>query len=128
MKIDHVALYCRDLEGMKTFFEKYFHGKPNNLYHNPRTHLRTYIISFSEGCAKLEIMSRPEVEGDNSNLFHCGYIHLSFAVGNKEEVDDLTSRLKADGYNIVSNPRTTGDGYYESCITGPEGILIEITQ
>ena len=128
MKIDHIALYCRDLEEMRTFFEKYFQGRSNNLYHNPRTNFRSYIISFSEGNTKLEIMSRPEVEGDNSQVFHSGYIHISFAVGTKEAVDNLTSRLEADGYNIFSNPRTTGDGFYESCIIGPEGILIEITQ
>ncbi len=40
MKIEHVALYCRDLDGMKSFFEKYFHGIPNALYHNPRTNLK----------------------------------------------------------------------------------------
>ncbi len=127
MKIDHVALYCRDLDGMKTFFEKYFNGTSNNLYHNPRTNLRTFILSFPDGSSRLELMTRPEVEGDNESLFHAGFIHLSFAVGSKEAVDELTTTLKADGYETLSGPRTTGDGYYESCVRGPEGILLEIT-
>ena len=127
MKIDHIALYCRDLEGMKEFFEKYFEGKANNLYHNPRTNLRTYIITFPDGQSRLEIMTRPEVEGNNENIYHAGFIHLSFSVGSKENVDKLTSMLNADGYQTLSGPRITGDGYYESCVKGLEGILIEIT-
>lgn len=127
MNIDHIALYCRDLEGMKEFFEKYFEGKANNLYHNPRTNLRTYIITFPNGQSRLEIMTRPEVEGNNENIYHAGFIHLSFSVGSKENVDKLTSMLNADGYQTLSGPRITGDGYYESCVKGLEGILIEIT-
>ena len=127
MKIEHIALYCRDLEGMKSFFEKYFHGTPNALYHNPSTNLRTYILTFPDGESRLELMTRPEVEGDNNSQFHSGFIHLSFAIGSKEAVDELTATLKADGYETLSGPRTTGDGYYESCVRGFEGILLEIT-
>ena len=127
MKIDHAALYCRDLEGMKGFFEKYFQATPNEMYHNPRTNLRTYILTFSDGQSRLEIMTRPEIEGDNESQYHAGFIHLSFAVGSKEAVDELTATLQDDGYETLSGPRTTGDGYYESCVKGFEGILLEIT-
>ena len=127
MKIEHIALYCRDLEGMKSFFEKYFHGTPNSLYHNPRTNLRTYILTFPDGESRLELMTRPEVEGDNESQYHSGFIHLSFAVGSKEDVDELTATLKTDGYETLSGPRTTGDGYYESCVRGFDGMLLEIT-
>lgn len=53
--------------------------------------------------------------------------HIAFSVGSKEKVDALTDRLKADGYDVISGPRTTGDGYYESCIIGIEGNQVEIT-
>ncbi len=128
MKIDHIALYCRNLEEMKDFFEKYFDGKSNNLYHNPKTNLRTYILTFPNGKSKLEIMTRPEIEGDNESIYHVGFIHLSFSVGSKENVNKLTLRLNNDGYQTLDGPRITGDGYYESCVKGFEGILLEITE
>jgi lactoylglutathione lyase len=43
-------------------------------------------------------------------------------------VDSLTERLRADNYIIESEPRTTGDGFYESVILDTEGNLIEITE
>ena len=128
MKIDHVALYCSDLESMKNFFMDFFEAQPNELYHNPRKGLQTYILSFPDGETRLEIMTRPDVDkliGDE--YFHMGYIHASFSVGSKEQVDALTFRLMKAGYQVLSGPRTTGDGYYESCVEGPEKILVEIT-
>ena len=127
MRINHVALYCLDLEGMKEFFIRYFKGVSNEMYHNPKTGLKTYILSFEDSDAKLELMTRPEVKDEEENIYRQGFIHLSFSVGTKEEVDSLTKVLQDDGYEVLSDPRTTGDGYYESCIVGPENILIEIT-
>jgi len=127
MKIDHIALYCLDLEGMKNFFAKHFSCKANELYHNPRTGLKTYILTFPDGETRLEIMSRPEVTEEQRGLHRAGFIHLSVAIGSKECVDAKTEELQSAGYECLSGPRVTGDGYYESCIEGPEGILIELT-
>jgi len=127
MRINHVALYCLDLEGMKKFFIRYFNGVSNEMYHNPKTGLKTYILSFEGNDARLELMTRPEVVNEEENIYRQGFIHLSFSVGSKEKVDNLTKVLNDDGYQVLSGPRTTGDGYYESCIVGSEKILIEIT-
>ena len=128
MRIDHAALFCRDLEQMRQFFIEYFDARSNEQYHNPRTGLRTYILSFTEGSTRLELMLRPDVQDADPSQPAIGYVHLSFAVGSRKGVDLLTRRLAADGYTITSGPRTTGDGYYESCILGPEGIQIEVTE
>lgn len=128
MRIDHIALFCRDLEAMRQFFLDYFEAVSNEQYHNPRTGLRTYILSFTEGSTRLELMQRPDVADVDPSVAATGYIHISIAVGSKRGVDLLTRRLADDGYPVVSGPRTTGDGYYESCILGPEGIQIEITE
>ena len=126
MKIEHVAMYVNDLEAMRDFFVRYFDAVSNEGYHNVRTDFRSYFLSFSDG-ARLEIMNRPDMSDDDKALARTGYIHLAFSVGSQENVDELTKRLKADGYEVVSGPRTTGDGYYESCVLGPEGNQIEIT-
>ncbi|MBR1542546.1 MAG: VOC family protein [Bacteroidaceae bacterium] len=129
MKINHIALYCKDLEGMRSFFMHFFAAQSNDLYHNPRTGLRTYILSFPDGETRLELMNRPDVqEGRVDESLHLGYIHISMSAGGKELVDDLTAQLVDAGHQVLSGPRTTGDGYYESCIVGPENILIEITE
>ncbi len=126
MKIEHIAMYVNDLESARDFFVKYFCGKSNDGYHNPNTDFRSYFITFEDG-ARLEIMKKPEMDDFDKPLNRTGYIHLAFSVGSKEAVDELTARLKNDGYDVVSGPRTTGDGYYESCIVGIEGNQIEIT-
>lgn len=128
MRIDHAALFCRDLEQLRQFFINYFDARSNEQYHNSRTGLRTYILSFTEGSTRLELMQRPDVLDADPSQPAIGYVHLSFAVGSKKGVDLLTRRLTADGYTVTSGPRTTGDGYYESCILGPEGIQIELTE
>ncbi len=126
MKLEHVAMYVEDLEAAKNFFITYLNAVPNEGYHNPNTGLRSYFLSFEDG-ARLEIMNRPDMAENPKHQIQTGYIHIAFSAGSKEQVDTLTKRLKADGYEILSGPRNTGDGYYESCVLGIEGNLIEIT-
>ena len=124
MKIEHIALYVSDLERAKQFFINYFQVVANAGYHNPNTDFRSYFLTFPEG-SRLELMHKPGLQADIPNRF--GYAHMAFSVDSREAVDALTARLKADGYSIVSGPRTTGDGYYESCVRIFDGILLEIT-
>ena len=126
MKIEHAALYVRDLEGAKSFFMNYFGASCNDGYHNPRTDFRSYFLTFDDG-ARLEIMTRPGLLPKNCGAEFFGYAHLAFSVGSAEAVNELTERLKNDGYSLISGPRTTGDGYYESVILDLEGNPIEIT-
>ena len=126
MRIEHVALYVNDLENTKKFFVKYLGAKSNDGYHNFQTDFRSYFLSFDDG-ARLEIMNKLEMTDLPKDLVRTGYAHIAFSVGSKEKVDALTAQLKSDGYEIVSGPRTTGDGYYESCIVAIEGNQIEIT-
>ena len=126
MKIEHAAMYVNDLERVRDFFVRYFDAVSNDGYHNIKTGFRSYFLSFSDG-ARLEIMNRPDMSDGDKDVMHTGYIHLAFSTGSREKVDKLTKKLKDDGYEILSGPRTTGDGYYESCVLGPEGNQIEIT-
>ena len=126
MKIEHIALYVNDLEAARDFFCRYFGAVSNEGYHNKTTDFRSYFLTFSDG-ARLEIMTRPNMDDLPKSPNRTGFVHLAFSAGSKEAVDELTDRLRADGYRILSGPRTTGDGYYESCVEGFEGNIIEIT-
>lgn len=126
MKIEHIALYVNDLEGAKAFFQSYFDAEANEGYHNAKTDFRSYFLTFGDG-SRLEIMTKPDLTDSGDLLNRFGYAHLAFSAGSKDAVDALTARLNAEGYPVISGPRTTGDGYYESCVLGFEGNVIEIT-
>lgn len=126
MKIEHIALYVNNLEIAKQYYEKYFEAISNSMYHNEKTGFRSYFLSFKDG-ARLEIMNLPNLEEKSNNSKRCGFIHLAFSVGSKEKVQEITNKIKLDGYEVISEPRTTGDGYYESCVADTEGNIIEIT-
>ena len=127
MKIEHVALYVNDLEAARDFFVTFLGGKSSGGYHNRNTDFRSYFISFDSG-ARLELMTKPGLSDPEKPLNRTGYAHIAFSVGNRGKVDELTERLRSAGYQVVSGPRTTGDGYYESCIVVIEGNQIEITE
>lgn len=122
-----MALYVSDLEGTRRFFQKFFNGSSNQLYHNPRTGLKTYFISFPGG-GRIEIMNRPGMVATDLPQLRMGYNHIALGVGSREDVDETTSRLSDAGYRVLSGPRVTGDGYYESSVLGIDDCIIEITE
>ena len=126
MIIEHIALFVNDLEKARDFFVNYLNGTSDEGYYNPKEEFRSHFITFDDG-ARLEIMSKPGVSDDDKEKERTGYDHLAFSVGSKEKVDELTKQLSNAGYEVLRGPRTTGDGYYESCIVAVEGNRIEIT-
>ncbi|MDR6371755.1 lactoylglutathione lyase [Chryseobacterium bernardetii] len=127
MKIEHIAIWVKDLEKSRVFYQKYFGAVSNEKYHNPVKNFQSYFLKFENGC-RLEIMTSPDIkESENSYEFQqFGIIHLAFTAGSKEKVNELTETLRKDGYKVAGEPRMTGDGYYESVILDPENNIIEI--
>ena len=119
-------MYVKDLEAARDFFVQYLGGKSNEGYHNEKTGFSSYFISFDNG-ARLEIMNKPDIKDDPKTFNRTGYAHIALSVGSKEKVDEITNLIKNAGFEILSGPRTTGDGYYESCIAVIENNQIEIT-
>lgn len=126
MGIEHIALYVRDLEGARRFFETYFCARSGSGYHNPRTDFRSYFLEFDDG-SRLEIMTRPALSEPAAPGNSYGYAHIAFRLGSRDAVERLTQRLREDGYPTLSSPRVTGDGYFESCVQGFEGNILELT-
>lgn len=127
MKINHVAIWANDIEMLREFYEYYFNAVAGPRYHNPVKGLTTYLLTFPEGGAKLEIMNmRDIVESGLSDRLR-GLCHISISLGSREKVDEFTQRMRADGVPVIGNPRTTGDGFYESVVSDPEGNLVELT-
>ncbi|MGN0893871.1 MAG: VOC family protein [Succinivibrio sp.] len=125
MRIEHVAAWCGDLEKTRNFFEKYFQARSNEKYVNSKG-FESYFLTFDDG-ARLELMHMADKEDLGLYNQRLGFVHLAFALGSKELVDELTQKLKDDGYTVLSGPRTTGDGYYESCIQAEDNLIIELT-
>jgi lactoylglutathione lyase len=125
MYLEHAAIYTNDLERMREFYTRYFYGRANKKYQNGRTGLQTYFISF-QGGSRLELKQKPDLLERNKCEPTDGLTHISFCVGSREKVDELTQILINDGYVVKSVPRETGDGYYESCVLDPDSNEVEI--
>jgi lactoylglutathione lyase len=125
MKIEHVAIWANDIDKVCEFYRKYFGGVVHPIYHNPVKQFTSRFVTFESG-ARLEVMHRPDIDA-LFHVEHCGLTHLSFSVGSKEEVDRLTRQMSDAGIQVIGEPRTTGDGYYESVVLDPEGNRVEIT-
>ena len=129
MHIDHLALWVRDLDGTRMFYETYFLATANDKYTNVAKGFSSYFLTFPDGGPRLELMQMPGIpESRNDALAQfTGLIHFAVSVGSEPAVDALTERLRADGFLVVGEPRRTGDGYYESVILDPERNRIELT-
>lgn len=129
MKIEHLAIWVKDLEVMRIFYEKYFEAISNEKYTNRKKGFESYFLTFEEG-ARLELMKMPSIPDNENDVYRqfMGLTHFAMSVGSASKVDELTEQLRADGYEIIGEPRTTGDGYYESVVLDPEQNRIEITE
>ena len=125
MKIEHLAIWVNDLEKVRSFYCKYFGAEAGPKYFNVKKNFESYFLHFKEGC-RIELMRIPHVK-ERTEKEMLGLAHMAIAVGTKELVDSLTQKLRSDGLRVIGEPRTTGDGYYESVILDPEGNRIEIT-
>lgn len=128
MKIDHLAIWAENLEELKNFYIKYFDLVSGEKYTNPNKQFTSYFLSFKGDGTRIELMHQPDLTNHGKKGSSIGLAHIAISTGSKEMVNRLTERLRADNYLIQSEPRTTGDGYYESVVLDPEGNVVEITE
>ena len=128
MTLEHLAIWVDDLEIIRRFYVTYFNASSGEKYTNAKKGFTSYFLAFGESKTRLELMHRGDIHNSSVKRgFAKGIAHFAIATGSKENVDQLTERLRADKYVIESEPRLTGDGYYESVVLDPEGNYIEIT-
>lgn len=126
MKINHIAIWTTRLEELREFYIKYFNGTSNEKYTNPKKGFESYFIKFGDGGAAIELMRSKDITSSPAGK-SIGLAHFSFSMGSKEAVLQQTERLRQDGYVVASEPRTTGDGFFESAVLDPDGNMIELT-
>ncbi|EAZ80521.1 VOC family protein [Algoriphagus machipongonensis] len=126
MNLEHLAIWVSDLEKMKAFYMQFFEMKSGEKYHNPTKNFTSYFLSFESG-ARIELMHKPAIEESKNRNNSFGFTHIAISTGSKERVISLTKTIKDAGYEVVGEPRLTGDGYFESVILDPEGNAIELT-
>lgn len=127
-RVEHVALWVRELEAMCAFYAAHFGAEVGPLYENHAKGFRSRFLRFGEG-ARLELMTTTRLDPVvlEAGAQRMGLTHLAIALGSEAAVDALTARLRASGAPVLDGPRRTGDGYYESVVLDPEGNRIEIT-
>lgn len=125
MQLEHLAIWTQRLEELRAFYVRYFGGVSNEKYVNPAKGFESYFLSFGEGC-RIELMRRTDVVTPGPEEPRLGLCHLAFRCASREEVVALTERLRADGYPVLGEPRTTGDGCFESVVGDPDGNRVEI--
>jgi lactoylglutathione lyase len=125
-RIGHIAIWTRDLDRLRQFYELFFGAVASARYESAtRKGFTSYFLTFPEGDVSVEIMSIPGLVARGESLA-VGYAHLAVSVGSREAVDSLTNRLRDAGVHVRSDPRLTGDGYYESVVEDPDGNSLEI--
>ena len=128
MKLEHIAIWTDNIELLRNYYVSFFDGQSNEMYINPKTQFQSYFISFESG-ARLEIMSMPNIPdntNDTINAQHKGIIHIAFSVESKQEVDAKAALLQANGFELLNEPRVTGDGYYEFVTLDPDKNRLEV--
>jgi len=118
MKIAHAASWVSDLERACAFYERWFKATKGPKYSSTKRSFTSYFLSLGSG-ARLELMASPAEAPRMA--------HIAVSVGSREAVDRLIEQMKAAGVHIVSDPRLTGDGFYEAVVTDTDGNVVEIT-
>lgn len=125
MRVEHVAVWTADLERLRDFYVQHFGAKAGPRYDNEARGFSSYFLSWSQGGARLELMTAPNVSAPDEVLR--GWSHLALSLGNEAAVDSAAQTLARAGVRVVDGPRRTGDGYYECVVLDPDGNRIELT-
>lgn len=127
MRIEHGAVWTRDLERLRAFYARWFGATAGGRYESTnRPGFASYFLALPDEGARLELMRLPDL-ADAPGAPALGYVLLTVAVGSEAAVRTMAERMREAGVPIVSGPRWTGDGYFEVLVRDPDGNEVEIT-
>ena len=126
MRVEHVAVWTRDIERLRAFYVAWFGATPNGRYESRRQHgFASYFLTFPGGGARLEVMQLPSL-ADGAPAPATGWAHVALSVGTRDDVESLAARMRDAGVRVISGPRETGDGYFEAAVEDPDGNVVEV--
>jgi lactoylglutathione lyase len=127
MHIEHVAVWTTNLERLRAFYERYFGARAGGRYQSAtRPGFASYFLTFPGSGSRLELMTLPAL-AKGGGPPATGWAHIALSVGSRSDVEAMTARMRGDGVRVLSEPRQTGDGYFESVVEDPDGNQVEIT-
>jgi len=124
-QIEHIALVTGDLDGLCDFYRLLgaVASPPSGASETGR---RSCTLDF---CGiRLEVFERRSSDGDvEGGGPSPGLLHLGFALGSADAVDELTGVLAAGGHRVLEPPRRGELGRYESVVLDPDGNRLKLT-
>ncbi|MCX8254566.1 Bleomycin resistance protein [Beijerinckiaceae bacterium RH AL1] len=122
MKLDHLAVWTRDIDRLAAFWQETFGAEVGAVYESRnQVGFRSRFVTLPGGL-RLELMSSP-LHAAPEPPDRTGLAHMALSLGGEAAVDAAAARLAA---HLVAKPRRTGDGYYEAIIRDPDGNLVEL--
>ena len=125
-QIDHIALTTDDLARLCDFYRG-LGGIASPTSTDPDTGVRSCVLDFCG--VLLEVFERPgRREGAAGDELVPGLMHLGFALGSADAVDELSRVLATAGHRVLERPHRTGElGRYESVVLDPDSNRIKLT-
>ena len=125
-QIERIALATNDLEAMCDFYRQ-LGGVVSPFSTRSEDGLRACALDF---CGiRLEVFERQhKTNGAAKEGTPPRLLHLGFALGSADAVDELSRILAAAGYQVLEQPhRARKSGRYESVVLDPDGNRLKLS-
>jgi lactoylglutathione lyase len=123
-QVEHIALATNDVDRLCDFYRQ-LGAMASPVATDSGTGLRSRVLDFCG--VRLELLERPgRREGADPSALAPGLVHLGFALGSADAVDELTRVIATAGHRVLERPHRAGErGRYESVVLDPDGHRVK---